>query len=99
MSRKKRRDHVRGGFAWPLAAFGLVLLIAAAVLFARNASTSAATGSVASDGGSIAVDQQKIDYGYVKFGNTESFKIKVTNTGTGALQFTDAPYIEVREGC
>ena len=54
------------------------------------------------DGGgtsSIAVDQQKIDYGDVKFGVNKTFAIKVTNTGDGTLRFKEDPYIEVLEGC
>jgi hypothetical protein len=56
----------------------------------------------AGDGGgtpSIAVDQNKIDYGYVKFGENRQFSLKVTNTGDGTLRFGDKPYIEVLEGC
>lgn len=91
-ARKRRRS-----FAWPLAAFGGVLLILAAVLFARSPGKPA----VPTEGGSgrIAVDQQKIDYGYVKFGNDKTFRIKVTNTGGGPLRFADQPYVEVLEGC
>jgi hypothetical protein len=48
---------------------------------------------------SIAVDQQKIDYGDVKFGVNKTFAIKVTNTGDGKLRFKEKPYIEVLEGC
>ncbi len=98
MTRNKRRKSTQGGFAWPLLAFGAVLLVVAGVLFATSRSGSAAT---ASTGGSpkITVEPAKIDYGYVKFGNDETFKIKVTNTGTGTLQFAEAPYIEVLEGC
>ena len=53
------------------------------------------------DGGtpSIAVDQQKIDYGDVKFGIEKTFAVKVTNTGDGTLRFKEDPYIEVVEGC
>jgi hypothetical protein len=45
------------------------------------------------------VDQQKIDYGFVRFGESRAFTIKVTNTGNGTLRFTEDPYIEVVEGC
>ena len=47
----------------------------------------------------VAVEPQQIDYGYVKFGNNETFKIKVSNTGGGVLRFKEKPYIEVLEGC
>ncbi len=100
MSKKQRRRSRGRSFPWPLAAFGGILLILAAVLFARGArGPAAAAVSQGSGGGRIAVDQQKIDYGYVKFGNNETFRIKVTNTGGGPLQFADQPYIEVLEGC
>ena len=93
MSNKHRRQ--KKSFPWPLIVFGGILLIAAAFLFASK------SGGGDDGGGTpkIAVDQQKIDYGYVKFGNNETFTIKVTNTGTGTLRFTDKPYIEVLEGC
>jgi hypothetical protein len=45
------------------------------------------------------VDQDKIDYGYVKFGETRQFALKVTNTGDGTLRFKEQPYLEVLEGC
>ena len=94
MSKKKlKRQKYRKTFPWPLLVFGGVLLIVAAVLFANRSG---------SDGGrtaSIAVDQQKIDYGDVNFGVNKTFAIKVTNTGDGTLRFKEEPYIEVVEGC
>jgi hypothetical protein len=69
---------------------GLLLLVA--ILFASRNGGGAGTPS-------ISVDQQKIDYGYVKFGETRSIAVKVTNTGDGTLRFQEQPYIEVVEGC
>lgn len=94
MSRKRRRQARRGGFSWPLLAFGGVLLLAAVLVLANR-------GGGAGSGGTpvITVDQQKIDYGYVPFGNNKSFTIKVTNTGDGVLRFKEKPYIEILEGC
>ncbi len=94
MSKKYRKQ--RKNFPWPVMVFGGILLLAAAFLFANQNSSGGDEG-----GGTpqIAVDQQKIDYGYVKFGNDETFKIKVTNQGTGTLRFKEQPYIEVLEGC
>ncbi len=102
MSKKLGRPRRRQSFAWPVAAFGGVLLILAVVLFAGNAATGKSPTVAAgqgSGGGRITVDQPKIDYGYVKFGNDESFRIKVTNMGNAPLRFADQPYIEVLEGC
>jgi hypothetical protein len=89
MSRKHKRQKQRKTFPWPLMAIGGLLLIVTAFFL--------------SDGGggtpSIAVDQQKIDYGDVKFGVNKTFAVKVTNTGDGTLRFQEKPYIEVLEGC
>jgi hypothetical protein len=100
MSRKQRKRGQSRTFPWPLAAFGAILLIVAAVLFTRGSTEAPApSAGQASGPGRIAVDQSRIDYGYVKFGTNETFRIKVTNTGGGALRFADQPYIEVLEGC
>ncbi len=93
MSKKNRRQKQRKSFPWSLVAIGVVLLIIAGFFFANQGG---------GDGGgspSIAVDQQKIDYGDVKFGVNKTFAIKVTNTGDGTLRFKEEPYIEILEGC
>ena len=87
-----RKQHQRKTFPWLLTALGGGLLLLVAILFARNNGTGGGTPS-------IAVDQDKIDYGYVKFGETRQFVIKVTNSGDGTLRFQEQPYIEVLEGC
>lgn len=94
MSRRLRRQARRGSFSWPLLAFGGVLLLAAVLVLANRGGDAGSGGTPA-----IAVDQQKIDYGYVPFGNNKSFTIKVTNTGDGVLRFKEKPYIQILEGC
>lgn len=89
---KKYRRQQKKSFPWLFIALG-GLLILAAVLFA-NQSGGAGGGTP-----SIKVDQDKIDYGYVKFGENRQFTLKVTNTGDGNLRFKEKPYIEVLEGC
>jgi hypothetical protein len=69
-----------------------VLLVVAAVLLLSRRGDGGGTAQ-------IIVDQQKIDYGYVKFGETRAFEISVTNAGDGALRFKKKPYIEILEGC
>jgi len=91
-NQKYRKQHRRKNFRWLLAALGGGLLLLVAILFARNNGTGGGTPS-------IAVDQDNIDYGYVKFGETRQFAIQVTNTGDGMLRFKEQPYIEVLEGC
>ena len=93
MSRKsKPRVHgQRARFAWPILGVGVILVAAAVFLLTRPGD----------DGGTpqIVVDTQKIDLGYVKFGEMRSFEIAVTNAGDGVLRFKQKPYIEILEGC
>jgi len=91
-NQKHRKQHQRKSFPSLLAALGGGLLLLVAILFARNNGTGGGMPS-------IAVDQNKIDYGYVKFGETRQFAIQVTNIGDGVLRFKEQPYIEVLEGC
>lgn len=91
-NQKYRKQHQRKNFPWLLAALGGGLLLLVTILFARNNGTGGSTPS-------IAVNQDMIDYGYVKFGETRQFAIKVTNSGDGTLRFMELPYIEVLEGC
>ena len=88
---KKHKKLKKRNFPWLLLTLGGILLAVAALLFARQGSTGGTP--------SIAVDQQKIDYGDVKFGVNKTFAIKVTNTGDGTLRFKEDPYIEIVEGC
>lgn len=89
MSRKHKRQRQRKTFPWPLMTIGGLLLIVAAFFLSNGGGGTP----------SIAVDQQKIDYGDVKFGVNKTFAVKVTNTGDGTLRFQEKPYIEVLEGC
>jgi hypothetical protein len=91
MSRKHKKQ--KKNFPWAVLALGGFLLIVAAFFFASR------SGGNGGGTPSIAVDQQKIDYGDVKFGVNKTFAIKVTNTGDGTLRFKEEPYIEIVEGC
>ena len=94
MSKKsnKYKKRKKKNFPWLLLVLGGILVAAAAFLFARQGGGSDGTPS-------IAVDQQKIDYGDVKFNVEKTFAVKVTNTGDGTLRFKEEPYIEILEGC
>ena len=93
MSKKhKRQKQKKKNFPWYLLALGGLLVIIAGFLFTRQNGDGGGTPS-------IAVDQQRIDYGDVKFGVNKSFTIQITNTGNGTLRFREDPYIEIVEGC
>jgi hypothetical protein len=91
-NQKYRKQNQSKKFPWLLVALGGGLLLLAAILFANRNGDGGGTPS-------ISIDQQKVDYGYVKFGETRSIAVKVTNTGDGILRFKEQPYIEVVEGC
>jgi hypothetical protein len=90
MAKKNQKYRKQNkNFSWLLVVLGGGLLLLATVLFANRESGTP----------SISVDQQRIDYGDVKFDESKSFAITVTNTGDGPLRFKEQPYIEVLEGC
>jgi hypothetical protein len=94
VSKKKRRQQKKG-LPTPMIVLiiGGFLLLAAVVFYVfSNNDTSGGTPT-------LAVDQQKIDYGDQKFNTKLTFAIKVTNIGDGSLRFKEKPYIEVLEGC
>lgn len=91
-NQKYRKQKQSKNFPWLFVALGGGLLLFAAILFARNGGDRGGTPS-------LSVDQNKIDYGYVKFGENRQFALKITNTGDENLHFKEKPYIEVLEGC
>ena len=90
----KQKRNLQKQPATPVLALviGAVLLIAAALFFVFGSSHASGTPK-------LQVDQSKIDFGDVKLDTSETFAIKVVNTGDGVLTFTETPYIEVLEGC
>jgi phosphotransferase system glucose/maltose/N-acetylglucosamine-specific IIC component len=96
MSRNKRKKQQKN-ISTPvfILMFGGALLLAAGILFGlRRIGGDSSNGTPA-----LAVDQEVIEYGDVKFNVPLTFAIKVTNTGEGTLKFKEEPYIEVRDGC
>jgi hypothetical protein len=47
----------------------------------------------------LKVYQEKLDLGEQKFGRIVPVSIKIANVGDLAMQFTNAPYLEVVQGC
>ncbi len=95
MGKKQKKQKRKKTFPWPMVVVGGILLVAV-VYFLSN------RGGISKHGSGppkITVDQQKIDYGYVRFGTNESFNLEVTNIGGEALRFSQKPYIKVLAGC
>ena len=89
----KKRKQQKQAFPWPIIVFGVLLVIAAAILFINRGDENG--GGIPA----IAVDTELIDYGDVKLDESRAFSVAVSNTGNGTLRFQEKPYIEVREGC
>jgi hypothetical protein len=47
----------------------------------------------------LKVEKDKIDHGDVKLGTPIQDDVRVTNVGDQPLVFTEAPYLQVKEGC
>jgi hypothetical protein len=47
----------------------------------------------------LKADKEKVDLGQVKLGQNVKVAFVLTNVGDKPLRFTEAPYIEVKEGC
>ena len=91
MSKRHKRQRTRSTLPW-IILIGGVLLVVAVLLFARQGGDNGGTPS-------ITTDPEQIDFGYQKLNTNLTFSIKVTNTGNGVLRFSEAPYIEILEGC
>ena len=77
--------------------FGLILILSAVFLsgLGREKAGIEITGAP-----KIKVDQEFYDYGVVKLGGVPiRTVVQVTNVGDQTLRFSEAPYIEVLEGC
>jgi len=94
MSKKRNRLATRVPLPLIFFAGGVLLMVLAVFMFAGRGDTNGGGGTPV-----ISVDRSLIDYGYVKLNTDLTFSITVTNIGDGTLQFTEAPYIEIKEGC
>ena len=85
---------------WPLIALAvgaLLLIFSVAAVFSQQSKSKVAIEVAGSP--SLKVDKDKIDLGNVKLGKYVEASFKLSNVGDKTLRFTEAPYIEVKEGC
>jgi cell division septal protein FtsQ len=103
MSQQKQKNTYRHGKKkqrWPviLLLAGGVLLIAGMVFAFRKPSQPKAAVIVTGEP-SLKVNQDRVDLGKVKLGQTVDVKFTLTNVGDKILRFSKTPYVEVVEGC
>ena len=109
MSNKTRRAASRPRTArstrplWPLAliAGGLLMvgLIAFAVWQAAGGNSLPKVAVEVAGAPSLKADKEKVDLGTIKLGQTVKVSFQIANVGDEQLRFTEAPYVEVAEGC
>lgn len=99
-SKKYSRSRRKQNPTWLpiLAVAGGILLLALATFALRNDATPKAQVEVKGSP-SLKANKEKVDLGNVKLGQTVEVSFQLTNVGDQTLRFTEAPYIEVMEGC
>ena len=97
MTRATRRKRMSPIIGVGIAA-GALLLLAAAILILGGKSP----GRVAIEVNGqprLRVDREIVDLGDIQLGRTVEAVFVLTNVGDQPLRLTDAPYVEVVEGC
>lgn len=96
LARKRRRAQR----TWLFLALGGVFLIGASFLLIRGNQNSQPLAAIEVNGApSLIADQEQVDLGEVKLGQTVKVSFRLTNVGDQPLRFSEQPYIEVVEGC
>ena len=75
---------------------GLLILLA---FFALREKPSPKAAIEVTGAPSLKVDKDKLDLGDVKLNQPVEVSFQITNVGDQTLRFTEAPYVEVVEGC
>jgi hypothetical protein len=98
LARQKRKRQQKQKQLMLLIGGGLLLIAGALFAVFRNVNPATATIEVLGTP-SLKVDQEVVNLGDVKLGNTVEVEFQLTNVGDQPLRFSEDPYIEVIEGC
>jgi hypothetical protein len=94
---KKRQQQKKPWLPITVALAGVVL-VGLAIWGLRGKPASTADIEV-TGAPSLKADKEQVDLGDVKLGKTVEVSFQLTNVGDQPLRFSEAPYIEVVEGC
>lgn len=94
----RRRSERPAPPRWPLLLMALGVLVLGAMAFVAWRSGSQATSTGSGDP-SLKADRREVNLGDVRLGETVEVSFELKNTGTGTLRFSEAPWVEVVEGC
>ena len=98
--KKRYNKHKKQQAPWPLITLivgGLLLIIGAVFAFSQSIKPKAAievTGAPR-----LRADKEEVNLGDVKLGQTVKVTFDLTNVGDQPLRFSEAPTVEVKEGC
>ena len=98
--RSRRLQAQANRSTWPLvliSAAAALMVVAVYFLTIRPAEPASAIEINGSP--RLRVDRDLVDLGVVKLGKTVQVDFKLTNIGDRPLTLTEAPYVEVVEGC
>jgi len=98
LRRKRQQRKKQQKLIWAISA-GVLLMASVVFVLVQNASRIDPELVEVQGRPAVKVDQELIDYGYVKLNRNLTFEIKVTNVGDQTLRFSETPYVEVLEGC
>ena len=100
--KSQKKTSFKDGLATPLLLVLAGIILVGGALFAvwKAGQPSGIQVPVEVNGSpSLKVDQDKVDLGDVKLGQTVSVSFQLSNVGDKTLQFSDKPIVEVIEGC
>ncbi len=92
--RKRNRST---GPLWLMLGGGIIVVIASFALLRGNSAPK--TPIEVAGAPSLKVDKQQVDLGNETLGQTVQVSFELTNVGDQTLRFSEAPYVEVKEGC
>jgi hypothetical protein len=99
---RKAKPTSQGGLPWwAVAAMIAGLVLIGLVVISGPADNAPATKATIEVKGAPALkaDKEKVDFGDVQLGRTVQVSFSVANVGDQPLHFTEAPWVEVVEGC